>query len=58
MRRIQHKVVGEREQLLGQRAVQGMRHLLSGVLAVGVEIGSTGVPDQQHVTGQHQPRLI
>ena len=58
MRRIQHEMVGKREQLLGQRAVQRARHLLDCVLAMSMEIGAAGIADQQRVAGQHQPRLI
>ena len=58
VRRVQHEVVGQRQQPLGQRAVQRARHLLDGVLAVGVQVGAAGVADQQRVAGQHEPRLV
>ena len=58
VRRVEHEMVGQRQQPLGQRAVQRARHLLDGVLAVGVQVRPAGVADQQRVSGQHQPRLI
>ena len=58
MRRVQDEVVGQRQQPLGQRAVQRARHLLDGVLAVGVQVRAAGVADQQRVAGEHEPRLV
>ena len=58
VRRVEHEVVGERQQPLGQRAVQRAGHLLDGVLAVGVEVGAAGVTDEQRVAGEHEPRLV
>ena len=58
MRGIQDKVIGQREQPLGHRAVQRARHVLDGVLAVRVQVGAAGVADQQRVAGEHQPRLV
>ena len=51
-------MVGQRQQPLGQRAVERARHLLDGVLAVGVQVGPAGVADEQRVAGQHEPRLV
>ena len=34
------------------------RHLLDGVLAVGVQVRPAGVADEQRVAGQHEPRLV
>ena len=58
MRRVEHQVVGQRQQPLGQRAVERARHLLDRVLAVGVQVGAAGVADEQRVAGEHEPRLV
>ena len=34
------------------------RHLLDGLLAVGVKVGPTGVADQQGVAGEDHPGLL
>ena len=51
-------MVRQREQPLGQRAVERARHRLDRVIAVGVQIGPAGVADQQRVAGEHEPRLV
>jgi hypothetical protein len=58
MRRVEHEVIGQRQQSLGQRPVERARHLLHGVLAVGVQIRASGIADQQGVAGEHQPRIV
>ena len=51
-------MVRQREQPLGQRAVERARHRLDGVLAVGVEVRAAGVADEQGVAGEHEPGLL
>jgi hypothetical protein len=55
---IDEQVIRQRQQALGDRAVQRPRHLLGRLLAMGVQIGSSGVPDEQRVARQHHPRLL
>ena len=47
-------VVGQREQLLVQRAEDAARALL----LVDREVGARDVADEQRVAGQHRPRLV
>ena len=51
-------MVGQRQQPLGQRPVEHAGHLLDRVLAMGVQVRSPGVADEQRVAGQHEPRLV
>ena len=47
VRGIENQVVWEREQLVIQRAIQRPRHLLDGVLTVGVQVWPAGIADQK-----------
>src|SRR5207244_5626754 len=51
VRWIQLEMVRQGQQSLGQRSVEGSCHLLDGVLAVGVEVRTAGVPDEQRIAG-------
>ena len=51
-------MVGERQQPLGQRAVQQPGHLLDGLSAVSVQVGPAGVGDEQGVSGHHEPGVV
>jgi hypothetical protein len=51
-------VVGEGEQALGQRAIQGAPHVLDAERATGVQVGAPDVADEQRVAGQHEPGLV
>jgi hypothetical protein len=51
VRGVEHEVVGEGQEPLGQRAVQRARELLRGLFAVGMEVGAAGIGDEQGVPG-------
>ena len=55
---VEREVVGQRQQPLGQRAVQRARHRVDRVLGVGVQVGAAGVADEQCIAGEHEPRLV
>lgn len=54
----EQEVVGQGEQALGQRAIQRPRHLLHRLLAVGMQIGTPGIADQERVARQDHPGLL
>jgi hypothetical protein len=58
VRGIQDEVIGQREQSVGQRPVQRARHVLDRVVAVRVQVRPAGVPDEQRVAGEDEPRLV
>jgi hypothetical protein len=51
-------VVGERQEPLVERAIQGARQLLDAFLARGMQIGTADVADQQRVAGEDEPGLV
>ena len=57
VRGVEREVVGQRRQP-PERAVEGARQLVDAVLAVGVEVRSAGVADEQGVAGEHEPGLV
>src|SRR5215210_6162681 len=57
VRGVEQEVIGKPEQSLVQRVVELSGHLLRRLLAVGVEVGASGVPHEQSIAGQEHPRL-
>src|SRR5215210_199816 len=57
VRGVEQEVIGKPEQSLVQRVVELSGHLLRCLLAVGVEVGASGVPHEQSIAGQDHPRL-
>ena len=51
-------MVGQRQEPLGQRPVQSPRELFGRVVSMRVEIGPTGVADQQRIACKNEPRFV
>jgi hypothetical protein len=58
VRRIEQEVVRQGEQPLGQRPVERAGHLLDGLLAVCMQVGTAGVSDQKRIARQREPWVV